>query len=92
MCTMCLTLDSICDDWHGALSEGRCGRWRASGPVVEGFSFDRVRPWIVVLEATAPKTPNDASARWEELLVSRGYKFVYFDALNRFYPGFPFSQ
>lgn len=49
--------------------------WRSSG----------VRPWVVLLEAidSIDRSPNFAP--WEPLILAKGYHFVYFDGLNRFY-------
>jgi FkbM family methyltransferase len=60
---------------------------------VEGFesqvlsSWGRVaaRPWIIVVESTLPLTQIESHAKWERHLVKRGYGYVYFDGLNRFY-------
>lgn len=60
---------------------------------VEGMEFDvlkswgssRVRPWVVVVESTLPLTQKESYQEWEPLLLSLGYKFVYFDGLNRFF-------
>ena len=40
---------------------------------------------MVVVESTRPLTPEEDYEQWESLLVSKGYEFVYFDGLNRFY-------
>jgi FkbM family methyltransferase len=82
----CTTLDTICAD---------CGvetvhflKIDVEGServVLDGFSFETVRPWIVVVEATEPNSTREVSAEWEHLLVGRRYQFVYFDGLNRFY-------
>jgi len=64
--------------------------------VISGFSFDPIRPWIVVVEAIEPvsgrrddpdKPPQaiPTHAAWEPLLLTHGYEFVYWDGLNRFY-------
>ena len=53
--------------------------------VLEGFDLARHRPWVLVIEATAPMTQIDVSAEWEHLVVDRGYALVYHDGLNRFY-------
>lgn len=53
--------------------------------VLRGTRFDRVRPWIVVVEATRPNTTEPHYEHWEPLLTERGYRFVYADGLNRFY-------
>jgi len=44
-----------------------------------------VNPWIVVVESTLPRTQAQSHLRWESLLLARGYVFVWFDGLNRFY-------
>jgi len=44
-----------------------------------------VRPWVVVVESMLPLTQIESHAAWEPLLLKRGYTFVYFDGLNRFY-------
>ena len=82
----CTTLDRVCSDCGVEtvhfLKIDVEGSERA---VLEGFSFEAVRPWIVVVEATEPNSTRDVSAEWEHLLVRRRYQFVYFDGLNRFY-------
>lgn len=57
----------------------------AERAVLEGADFARFRPWIVLVEATVPLTQTDASAEWEPLLTGAGYRFAWFDGLNRFY-------
>ncbi len=62
--------------------------------VIRGFSFDRVRPWVVVVEAVEPVAQREGDgsqeaipthASWEPILLAHGYDFVYWDGLNRFY-------
>jgi len=43
------------------------------------------RPWVVVVESTCPNSAKTNFKVWEMHLLSRGYQFVYFDGLNRFY-------
>lgn len=43
------------------------------------------RPWVVVVEATYPKTRIPTYEQWEEFLLRKGYEFVYDDGLNRYY-------
>ncbi|MGP1685005.1 MAG: FkbM family methyltransferase, partial [Giesbergeria sp.] len=57
----------------------------AEREVLESASFSSVRPWIVLVEATAPRSPKVNHQLWEDLLTTRGYQFAYFDGLNRFY-------
>ena len=44
-----------------------------------------MRPWIVVVESTEPNSTVPNYQEWEPDLFRRGYRFVYFDGLNRFY-------
>ncbi|WP_020494228.1 FkbM family methyltransferase [Verrucomicrobium sp. 3C] len=52
---------------------------------LRGFSFQAVRPWIVLVEATKPNSQEPSHEEWEPLLLAKDYCFVYFDGLNRFY-------
>jgi FkbM family methyltransferase len=52
--------------------------------VIESWGSSAVRPWVLVVESTRPRT-QEASAHWEPLLLERGYRPVHFDGLNRFY-------
>jgi FkbM family methyltransferase len=53
--------------------------------VLSGADFRRFRPWIVVIEATAPNSTCPMHGDWESILLSAGYRFLWFDGLNRFY-------
>lgn len=57
----------------------------AEAAVLEGADFVRYRPWIVLVEATAPGTTVPTHEEWEPILLSAGYRFLWFDGLNRFY-------
>jgi FkbM family methyltransferase len=57
----------------------------AEAQVLAGADFSAFRPWIVLVEATAPMSQDDASARWEPALLAARYRFAWFDGLNRFY-------
>jgi hypothetical protein len=52
--------------------------------VLHGWTSS-VRPWVVVVESTAPLTQAASHREWEELVLAHGYTFAYFDGLNRFY-------
>ncbi len=60
---------------------------------VEGFERDvlkswrrsKRRPWIILIEAIDPIDQKEIHQDWENLVVSKGYSFTYFDGLNRFY-------
>jgi FkbM family methyltransferase len=53
--------------------------------VLQSWGQSKARPWIVVVESTFPLTQEESFQAWEELLLKRGYRFVYFDGLNRYY-------
>ena len=81
----CVTLDEICgqnDVTRIHFLKVDCEGSEAAA--LRGFSFE-VRPWIVVVEATEPKSEVPAFEDWQDLLIGHGYHFVYDDGLNRFY-------
>ncbi len=53
--------------------------------VLAGADFAAFRPWVVLLEATAPMSQEQTHAEWEPILLASGYRFAWFDGLNRFY-------
>lgn len=53
--------------------------------VIRSWRGSALRPWIVVVESTEPMLPTPSFASWEPSLLEFGYRFVYFDGLNRFY-------
>lgn len=53
--------------------------------VLRGIDLARLRPWVILVEATEPNSSVDTHAQWEGLVTGRGYDFVYDDGLNRFY-------
>ena len=57
----------------------------AEKQVLQGWSRAKARPWIVLIESTLPMTQVQSHPQWEALILRKGYKFAYFDGLNRFY-------
>ena len=57
----------------------------AERAVLAGADFDKVRPWIILVEATRPMSTEETYATWEPLLLQANYHFAWFDGLNRFY-------
>ncbi|RAN32874.1 FkbM family methyltransferase [Hyphomonas pacifica] len=53
--------------------------------VLKSWGNHPTRPWIVVVESTEPLSQKSAHDEWENELTGRGYSFVYFDGVNRFY-------
>lgn len=82
----CMTLSDLF-----ALTDGREIHWLKidvegmEREVLNSWEGSPSRPWVVVVESTLPNTQIESHDEWEYLLLDRGYKFVYFDGLNRFY-------
>jgi len=57
----------------------------AEAGVLRSFDFTRTRPWVLVVEATAPTTTAETHGEWEPLVLEAGYRFCLFDGLSRFY-------
>ena len=53
--------------------------------VLEGWDPSRLRPWICLIEATAPNSMVSNHEEWEHLMLAADYEHVYSDGLNRFY-------
>jgi len=53
--------------------------------VLRGWDHHGLRPWIVVMEVTSPMSKELRFEGAESILIQAGYRFVYFDGLNRFY-------
>lgn len=53
--------------------------------VLESIDLERWRPWVLVIEATAPLTRRPSYQEWEHLVTEVGYEFCLFDGLSRFY-------
>jgi FkbM family methyltransferase len=82
----CTTLDEVCSQYEvGTVHFLSIDVEGAEKAVLQGFSFQKVRPWIVVIEANEPLSTKDISHNWERLIVTRGYTYVYYDGLNRYY-------
>lgn len=53
--------------------------------VIAGGDWTRFRPRVMLVEAIEPLSMADAAHRFEPALLSAGYRFAYFDNLNRWY-------
>jgi FkbM family methyltransferase len=82
----CIRLAALLDRWSD-----RDVHWLKidvegmEGSVLRSWAPSSVRPWIVLLEATVPRSQEPSFAEWEPVILGLGYKFAYFDGLNRFY-------
>jgi FkbM family methyltransferase len=57
----------------------------AEADVLAGVDWVHARPRVLVIEAIVPGSMEDASAGWEPFVLDQGYRFAFFDGLNRFY-------
>jgi len=53
--------------------------------VLQSLDLKIIRPWIIVVESTLPNSQIENYEEWEYTLTERGYHYVYFDGLNRYY-------
>ncbi len=80
------TLTSLCED--AALDKIdflKIDVEGAEAEVLAGMDFARFRPRVVMIEAIAPGSMEAAWSGWEPDLLARGYRFAFFDNLNRCY-------
>ena len=57
----------------------------AERQVLESIDLKTWRPWVLVIEATAPMSDVRTHETWESLVLERGYQFCLFDGLSRWY-------
>ncbi|MEA9984409.1 FkbM family methyltransferase [Subtercola sp. RTI3] len=53
--------------------------------VLGSIDFSRYRPWILVIEATAPNSTRQVHGSWQDTVERAGYTFQMFDGLSRYY-------
>jgi FkbM family methyltransferase len=57
----------------------------AESIVLQGLSLERHRPWVLCVEAVLPGTTTPSHDEWEPRILTRGYRYVTFDGVNRWY-------
>jgi FkbM family methyltransferase len=57
----------------------------AEQDVLLSGDWQNFRPKVVVVEALAPYTLAPAWPAWEPFIAKHGYRYVWFDSLNRYY-------
>jgi FkbM family methyltransferase len=57
----------------------------AEPDVLAGLDLARHRPQVILVEAVNPNNPAADASAFEPAILSQGYRFVFFDNLNRFY-------
>lgn len=84
--TECMTLATLLDDFcQGEIHWMKIDVEGMEQGVLESWAGSEVRPWIVVIESTKPNSTETTHDQWENIIISLGYRFSYFDGLNRFY-------
>ncbi len=53
--------------------------------VLESVDLEAWRPWVLVIESTAPNSSVPTHEEWERQVLAAGYVFCLFDGLSRFY-------
>ncbi len=53
--------------------------------VIASADLTRLRPWVLVIESTAPLSREQRHGSWEPALLEAGYEFCLFDGLSRYY-------
>lgn len=82
----CQTLTSICES--NAVTDVHFLKVDVEGAetsVLIGLDLTRIRPWILVIESVASGSMEEIQKNWEPRLLEQGYRFAYFDGLNRYY-------
>ena len=57
----------------------------AEDDVLRSVDLSVWRPWVLVVESTAPNSTTATHEGWEPELLAAGYEFCLFDGLSRFY-------
>lgn len=80
------TLVSVCEEHvRGDIHFLKIDVEGFEGEVLRGMDFVRWRPWVLVIEATLPNSRVTNHETWEHMVLGQGYRFVWFDGLNRYY-------
>jgi FkbM family methyltransferase len=80
------TLSTVCEKFHLApIHFLKVDVEGAEKAVFQGTDFGKIRPWIILVEATLPNSQEESYSDWEPLLLNAGYEYAYFDGLNRYY-------
>jgi FkbM family methyltransferase len=83
--TAAITLDDVLAQAGGEVHWLKIDVEGAEEQVFRGWLSNDILPWVVVVESTLPMSRISSHEPWEPVLLEKGYRFVYFDGLNRFY-------
>jgi FkbM family methyltransferase len=80
------TLSSVCAEYvKGEIHFLKIDVEGFESEVLRGMDFARWRPWVLVIEATLPNSHVTNHETWEHMVLDQGYRFAWFDGLNRYY-------
>lgn len=80
------TLGRVCEEHaEGEIHFLKIDVEGAEADVLAGMDLRRWRPWILLIEATAPNTQTESHQAWEGEVLAGGYVYAHFDGLNRYY-------
>ena len=80
------SLDTICNSYHvKTVHFLKIDVEGSEAEVIRGINFQKMRPWIILVESTLPNSHEENYQEWDPILLGSGYQFVYFDGLNRYY-------
>lgn len=80
------TLNQVCAEYvKGPIHFLKIDVEGAEEKVLQGLDLIVWRPWILIIESTLPNTQFVSYHHWETAILSKGYDFIYFDGLNRYY-------
>ena len=57
----------------------------AEASVLRGLDLSVWRPWVLVIESTAPNSTEQTHHQWEAGVLAAGYEYCLFDGLSRYY-------
>ena len=79
------TLDSVLEGVNCEIHFLKIDVEGAEKQVIASIDLRHRKPWVILAEATKPLSQQQNYEEWEIMLIDRGYIFVYFDGVNRFY-------
>lgn len=80
-----VTLDSVFERLDGPCHWLKIDVEGMEKEAIDSWNDQRHRPIVVIIEATAPNSQVQTYKDWEPAVLEKGYKFVAFDGLNRWY-------
>ncbi|WP_426592769.1 FkbM family methyltransferase [Cellulomonas sp. McL0617] len=57
----------------------------AEADVIASIDLSVWRPWVMIVESTAPNSTEQTHEAWQDGVLAAGYEFCLFDGVSRFY-------